>query len=535
MKTSCPACPSSDAFEIYEDGHGYCFACSHYASAPGSPQQRSQPRIPSDILTGIEYRPLSARRLTEETLKKWGYGVTEYKGKRVQVAQYKNDKGQVVAQKIRDREKNFCFLGDTKQVTLYGQWLWRDKGKKVIITEGELDALSVSQTQQNKWPVVSLPNGAQSAEKAIKKSLEWLEGFEEVVLCFDQDEPGQAAVEKVAPLFSPGKCKIARLPTGFKDANDMLKAGKDADLQGCLWGAKTSRPDGIVNGADLWEQVKAGPGDPGVPYPWAGLNDKLLGIRPGEIVTLTAGSGVGKSQVCRELAKHLHDKGDNIGYIALEENNTRTALGFVGLELNKPLHLSSEGVDEAALQRGFVSSVGSGRFYLYDHWGSASSTSLLSRIRYLARSCECKWVVLDHLSIVVSGVADGDERRIIDNLMTDLRCLVEETQIGLLLVVHLKRPGMGKGWNEGRQISLADLRGSAAIEQLSDSVIGIERNQHDDKNPDLSTVRVIKNRYAGLNGKACYLQYIHETGRMVEMTSIPNFGSGDAKETESMF
>lgn len=528
MKQPCPACPSSDAFEVYDDGHGHCYACGHHTSAPGQPNpQRSKPRIPSDILSGIEYRPLNARRLREDTLKKFGYGVSSYQGKAVQVAQFKDNQGQVIAQKIRTADKKFLYLGDSQAVGLYGQWLWRDKGKRIIITEGEIDALSVSQSQQNKWPVVSLPNGAQSAEKAIKKALDWLEGFETVVLCFDQDEPGQTAAEKVAPLFSPGKCKIACLPTGFKDANDMIKAGKDAELQECLWGAKTYRPDGIVNGADLWEQVKAGPGDPGTPYPWAGLNDKLLGMRPGEIVTITAGSGVGKSQVCRELAKHLHDKGDSIGYIALEENNSRTALGFVGLELDTPLHLSAAEVSEEELETAFKSSVGSGRFFLYDHWGSASSSSLLSRIRYLAKSCDCRWVVLDHLSIVVSGVADGDERRIIDNLMTDLRCLVEETQIGLILVVHLKRPGMGKGWNEGRQVTLSDLRGSAAIEQLSDVAVGVERNQHDEKNPDLSTIRVLKNRYAGLVGKACLLQYNHETGRMMEFTEPPDFGPDD--------
>jgi len=264
VKQPCPSCPSSDAYEVYDDGHGHCFACNYHSASSRSSSQRSTSTIASDLISDIEYRPLNKRGLREDTCKKWGYGVGTFGNQRVQVAQFRDcDTGRVVAQKIRTKDKDFRYTGDPKSVALYGQWLWRDKGKRVIVTEGELDALSVSQTQQNKWPVVSLPNGAQSAEKAIQKSLEWLEGFESVVLCFDQDEPGQAAVEKVAPLFSPGKCKIARLPSEYKDANDMLRAGKDAELQECLWGAKTYRPDGIVNGTDLWDAVKAGPGDPG--------------------------------------------------------------------------------------------------------------------------------------------------------------------------------------------------------------------------------------------------------------------------------
>jgi twinkle protein len=123
--------------------------------------------------------------------------------------------------------------------------------------------------------------------------------------------------------------------------------------------------------------------------------------------------------------------------------------------------------------------------------------------------------VLDHISIVVSGIGDGDERRLIDNTMTKLRSLVEETGVGLLLVSHLKRPEGNKGHEDGLHTSLAHLRGSAAIAQLSDIVIGLERNQQGD-NPNETTVRVLKNRYSGVTGEAGNLSYHRETGRLVE-------------------
>jgi twinkle protein len=128
----------------------------------------------------------------------------------------------------------------------------------------------------------------------------------------------------------------------------------------------------------------------------------------------------------------------------------------------------------------------------------------------------CKWIFLDHVSIVVSG-QDGDERKMIDILMTKLRSLVEETQVGLLLVSHLKRPE-GRGFEEGREITLGHLRGSAGLGQLSDMVIGIERNQQDEDTKNQSTVRILKNRFSGETGIACYLEFDNQTSRLTELS-----------------
>ena len=155
--------------------------------------------------------------------------------------------------------------------------------------------------------------------------------------------------------------------------------------------------------------------------------------------------------------------------------------------------------------------------YFYDHWGSSDSSNLLSKIKYLVRSCGCKWIFLDHISIVVSGISDGDERRLIDNTMTSLRGLVEELKFGLVIVSHLKRPvNVNRGHEEGLTTSMSQLRGSAAIGQLSDIVIGCDRNQQSDDNPNLMTVRVLKNRYTGEVGIATYLNFNTDNFRLTE-------------------
>ena len=508
----CDNCGSSDANSLYTDGHEFCFACNTHKKGDGSCSTEHSPAKNTKGLISGTFQDLSKRKIREETCRKFGYQVGEHRGQPVHIAPYYDASGTLIAQKIRGADKSFSVLGDITKAQLFGANLW-NQGKKLVITEGEIDALTVSQVQNNKWPVVSVPNGAQGALKAIKRSLDYLDRFEEVIFMFDMDEPGQKAAQECAELLEAGKAKLASLP--FKDANECLQNGRPEDIVQAIWNAKTFRPDGVISGSDLWDQITAEETVDSIPYPWAGLNDLTRGARKGELVTLTAGSGVGKSAIVREIAHHLLAQGETVGLLMLEENPKRTALGLMGIDLNKPLHLSKEGVTDEALRNAFDSTVGSDRLYLYNHFGSSDIVNLISRVRYLAKGCGCNWIVLDHLSIVVSGLGDGDERRLIDNAMTYLRTLVEETGVGMFVVSHLRRPEGDRGHEQGAKTSLSQLRGSHSIAQLSDMVIGLERDQQG-KNPNITTMRVLKNRFSGETGIAGYLLYNRDTGRLSE-------------------
>lgn len=508
----CDKCGSSDAKAVYSDGHGFCFSCNSFFK--GNMENEVETHSHSDSKSSDGFvagfpRELSKRKLSAETCKLWDYTVGKYHGQTVQVANYKNQAGETVAQKIRFPNKDFVFIGDTKNAGLYGMHLWRDGGKMVTVVEGEIDALSLSQAQGNKWAVVSVPNGAAGAKKAIQKNLEWLNKFETVVFMLDNDEQGIKASKECASLLPPNKAKIASLP--LKDASDMLVEGRTQEMIAAMWNAKSFRPDGIVAMAELWDRIASPKIVTSFQYPFQGLNEKTMGIRKGEIVTVTAGSGIGKSQICREMAYHLIQQGQRIGYIALEESIERTSLGLMSLAANKPLHLAQGDMSE---YKPFFVQIAP-YVELYDHWGSTDSDNLMNRIRYLVRGCECDFIVLDHLSIVVSGIDEGDERRLIDNTMTKLRALVEELKCGMILVSHLRRPSQGKGHEEGATTSLAQLRGSAAIGQLSDIVIGAERDQQSDT-PDITTLRILKNRWTGETGICTSLRFNRETGRMTE-------------------
>ena len=507
---ACPSCGSKDNLARYSDGHAYCFGCQYREKGEGEVKGVDNKVYESnEPIDDLECVPIKSRSLTLETCKKYSYKIGTFKGELVHVATY--DKGIC---KLRFKDKRFSWIGDSKSVGLYGEHLFRSKGKRITITEGEIDCLSISQIYGNKWACVSLKNGAQAAVRDVSKSLEFLSGFEEVVICFDQDEPGQKAARAVAELFEPGKAMIARLP--MKDANEMLVAGKTKELLDCLWDAKIYRPDGIVDAYDLLDDVCNKPKIDSVSYPFKSINVLTHGLRKGELLTVTAGTGIGKSQFCRELAYHLIKENKKIGYIALEENLRKTAEGLVSLEMKTPLHLTHD-IDKDKVGKAFDKLFKNNNVLLYDHFGSLEYNNLLAKVRYLIKAMNCEYIILDHISIVVSGLKEGDERRSIDNAMTGLRSLVEETGAGLILVSHLKRPANEKGHEEGATTSLSQLRGSAGIAQLSDMVVSLERNQQCNDKSNQTTVRVLKNRFSGETGVACQLKYNSTTGRLTEL------------------
>ena len=515
---SCDQCGSSDAKAVYSDGGSYCFSCHAVGKPNGNTTVEPTPLRRKLELTGV-IADIPDRRISQNTCKK--YGVTVEYDSQGKISKhiypyYACDTDDVKGTKVRlVKNKDFFVTGSTEGVGLFGQQVCSGRGKYLTITEGELDCLSVSEMVGNNYDVVSLRSGASAAAKEIKEQLEWLEGYDNIVVCFDNDKAGKQAVEDVKDLFSPNKLKIVKLP--MKDASDMLQANKIKDFTSAWWDAKVYQPDGIISGSDTCEALTSKIKVQSIPYPWQGLNSHTKGFRPYELVTITSGSGMGKSQIVRELEYYLlNATEDNIGILALEEDVARTALGIMSIAADCPLHLEEDLDPEAAFPF-WEQTMGTGRYYLFDHWGSTSEDNLLARVRYMAKALDCKWIILDHLSIVVSAQENGDERKAIDAIMTKLRSLVQELGIGLFLVSHLKRT-QGKAHEDGGQISLSELRGSQSIAQLSDMVIGLERDQQNDNEEkrNTTTVRVLKNRYAGLTGACCWLKYEKVTGRMME-------------------
>ena len=510
----CNNCNSQDNLAIYEF-HSYCFGCLQWTPLNGEQQLPIQTKR-KEVLDLIEgsVNALPKRQINSETCNKFNYETGIYNGRNCHISNYYDKQYSLVAQHIRFADKSFKWLGDTDKITLFGQNLWRDGGKSIIITEGEIDAMSVSQINNHKYPVVSVPSGASSAKKYIKKELEWLSKFEKIVLMFDNDDAGNKASVECANILPVKKAYIAKLP--MKDANDLLVSNLGAKIIDSFWEAKAFSPIGIIEGVDTKDLLLKDAYTESIPYQWNGLNSKLNGIRLGELNLLCAGSGTGKSQVCREIPYHLISNKHKVGYIALEENVKRSIRGIVSVGLNKLIHIPE--VRKTIPDEDIVNEWNKIKDYitLYDHWGSHSTDDLLNKIRYMVKGLDCKVIFLDHISIVISGLAEGDERRLIDNTMTQLRQLVEELNCAMFVVSHLKRPEGKFGHEEGTQTSLSHLRGSHSLAQLSDAVLGFERNQQSADEGNVMVCRVLKNRFSGDTGIASTLIYNKDTGRLSE-------------------
>jgi len=524
----CPQCGSKDNLAVYSDGHGYCFGCGYWSPPTEDnitrEEQHNMTERTQQVHTKGFLGALPERNISKNIAAKYGVRISHGENGKVNkhyYPYYDAKTSDLVGYKERDvLNKNFGINGTNKGAGLFGQNIFKEGGKYLTITEGELDALSVSEMFGGKWAVVSLKNGASGALRDIKDNLDYIESFDNVVLCFDQDEAGKDAEKAVRDVISPNKLRICTLP--MKDASDMLMGGKVKDFTEAWWNAKGYTPAGIIKGEDTWEHLQKDNDIRTVMYPWHALNELTYGFRQKELVTITSGSGMGKSSVVKELEAHiLNETDDSLAIIHLEESVDRSVKGLMSIEANLPIHIPKyeELLSEDEKYALWKKSVGDKNVFFYDHFGSMSEDSLLSVIRTYAKSFDCKWIVLDHLSIVVSDQEGGlDERKQIDAIMTKLRKIVQETGVGLFLISHLKRP-MGKAHEEGGQVSLSELRGSAAIAQLSDMVIGLERNQQAEEESDrnTTTLRIVKNRFCGLTGKAGQLLYNKETGRLKEV------------------
>jgi twinkle protein len=568
---SCPNCNSSDAFTIYQKSDGkqdaYCYSCEYYTAEPykvsgaslaatefNTPvvkqnyrpvsSQSTEQRVYSvDEALLHPVRALSDRKISHSTAERFNVrvGVDTRDGVSpiyTLFPRYKNGKLSGFVQKTKD--KQFHAIGDTKDCEPFGLSLIPERGKKLFITEGAEDCMSLYQvlkeTSTVNWePAVIGLLGAKSSISRLLKHSDKLSNYEEIILCLDQDSAGEEATIELCKAYA-GKAYIAAYSE--KDPNEMLIKGKQEELKwAVLTKARKYQPDGIINASDCWERYKNSSNQTCYPYPssMSGLNDKTYGVRPGSLVTITSGSGCGKTQFLRELKYHYWKTTPfKIADIALEEDLGDTIGGLISLHLNKRVTLPDVEVSDDEEKQAFQDIFSDGRFTLYDYFGGMDDDNLFSKLRYFAATHH-KFIFLDHLSIIVSEyAAQGGERERIDTIMTKLAKFAKETEVTVFLVVHLKKAD-GRPFEEGAIPSLDDLRGSGAIKQLSWDVIGLSRNQqhHDNFCANTSEITSLKCRFTGRTGSCGFLHFDEKTGRMVKVDEPNNYRDYQKKPASS--
>ncbi len=547
-KTSCPECDSSDGVQIFEQPNGkrdaYCYACdTRFNSVDGLEPTNIKKRSTSinkisveDVLK-LPSKPLTDRRIRQDILDHFGVKVGLNGADKEKIDHHfyptHSKTGELMGYKQRIcATKDFYKIGTTKGGAMFGQHIC-PSNKKLFVAEGEIDAMALYQVlldrmqpkfkQQGYLPsVVGITTGVQGATNQLLDNTEFLSKFKEVIIVFDNDDPGRTGAEKVAKSLEH-KVLLASLP--LKDAGEMLKEGQERELYGAvLRDAMPYEPDGIVNASTAWERYKERKSVECHPYPkqFKELNEKTYGWRFGSVVTVTSGSGMGKTSFMREL---VHDvlvtTEEKVAIIALEEDIGDSIEGLMAIELNKRIQLPDVEVTDEEEHVAFDKLFKGERVEMYDHFGGMDDADLFSRIKYFNTYLGCRVLVLDHLSIVISEAADqGDERRRIDAVMTKLAKIAKTLDIVIFLVVHLRKAPQGKSFEEGHVPTSDDLRGSGSIKQLSWDVVALSRNQQD---PDVtrrntSGLHVLKCRFTGRTGPAGHVLYDETTGRMNHTT-----------------
>jgi len=512
----CPRCSSSDGYSISTSGFGKCFSCGININewAEGSPQQptkRRKPTVGKKLIEGGEFQPLRKRKITEDTCKKFGYRVAQDdQGRTVQVAPYRDQSEQVAAQKIRGANKKFYTTGDfdIENLQLFGQHLWQSGGKRIVVVEGEIDAMSLSQAQGNKWPVVSIPSGAGNFADPIKTNIEWLHSFDEVIFCFDMDDAGQDNVRLAAELMKPGKAKIAILPE--KDASEMLQQGRGADLVACMWNAHEFRPDGLVGIDDILEELSK-PVEWGLPWFLPSLTRYTYGRRRGEVYGFGAGTGAGKTDLfTQQMEYDINTLDEGVGVIYLEQKPAETATRIAGKAAKKQFHIPDG--DWTQADKDVEIQKLKGKVTFYDSWGNAEWERVENKIRYMA----AKGVYLFYVDHLTAMADPAKEKESLEQIMKSMAGLTQELNIIVHFISHLATPE-GKPHEEGGRVMIRHFKGSRAIGFWCFFMFGLEGDLQSD---EPRVLRCLKDRYTGqATGKTILLGYDVKTGTLSEQQS----------------
>ena len=512
----CPECGSSDALSRYSDNHAVCFSCNHYIHGDGSVVNPNQTRARPLEMTGT-ISAIQDRRISMDTAKRFGVTVEHDASGSItkhHYPYYSQEGDKVVGTKVRGvADKTFYATGDMQSAGLFGQQTFAAGGKYITITEGEIDAMAAYEMNGG-FPAVSIRSGANSAVKDIKASLEYLETFDNVVICFDNDEAGRKAAQEVLPLFSPRKAKVASLP--LKDAGDMLKANKVREYTKCWWDAKAFKPEGVVSlgDANVWDKFLKRGTEEVTPLPasFGALNAMMNGgIAAGEVTVIGALTSIGKSTMVYNLVHGMYqESAKKIGCVFLEADVGETVEKLLSVYMGVNIaDVPTESRDYNLYHEKYDELANSDKLHILDHQGALESDELFAKMQYLVKGLDCDIIILDPLQAAVTSNENG----VIDGFMDKCLKLAKQTGVSIIIVSHMRKPNA----KDAHDVGEYDLKGSGSINQIAFNTILLSRDKMTEDNyaRNCTQVQLVKCRRTGRTGIAGWLYYENDTSRLV--------------------
>ena len=513
-----PSCGSSDAFcwnDVKLTGH--CKSCDE-----GYPSKENQfdwardkyplsenkeyrmaitnftPKLIEDVSGGsyVNMRSINSRTMED-------YGVLTYTDRQ----EYVYPSGGIKVRTLG--EKGFYAKNNFKSDELFGMNLFTaGSSKMVTITEGELDALSVSQVLKGSYtnPVVSLPSATPS-KKLWENCADWLSSFDKIILSVDDDDAGNALADRVSKLFPNKVYRVNHHP--YKDANEFLQAGKGAEFKQAWWAARKYTPENVMNTTeDFLSLYQDTPEHQYIPTGIQALDDKILGLMQGHFTVIKAPTGIGKTEIMRYLEYNMLQREVPIAAWHLEETKLRSLLGLVSYECNDNL-TRRDLIDEKGAEGQVVDAIGKltkdenfYQFYLSDGQGA---DDLIDQIRYFSVACGVKFVFFEPIQDVLVGSSDDSKEQMLADLSVRLSKLSAELNVGIVTIAHTNDDGQMK------YCSMIGQRASVIIDLKRD------KDADDLKERNTTYLSIEKNRPCSEEGNAGMMRFNTETFTLSEV------------------
>ena len=433
--------------------------------------------------------------------------------------------GKLVGYKVREVPKDFKSIGRTGATTeCFMQFRFPRGGKYVILTEGEIDALSAYQMLKEynekrgndyEVSVVSATTGAQSA-KQIANNYAFFDMFEQIIISYDSDEPGQKAIDSIVKVLPKGKVKIMQMK--HKDANEYLQKGDQKSFISDFYNAKTYVPAGVVGSSELYEKLLDSALVEKIPLPsfMKKLDEMIGSIELGTIGIFAAGSGAAKTTVANELIYYwLFNSPHKVGVVSLELTCSQYAQAMLSRHIQNKIsrikdpeekltYLKQEKVKEKANEL-FLDEHGNDRFMLIDE-RDGSVEVLQDKIEELIISCGCKVIILDPLSDIMDSLTVDEQAK----FMKWCKSMIKNYNCTFLMIAHIRKSGSNKdAASTGAFIPEEAITGSSTIFKSASWVVMMMRDKYNEDPVVRNTTKLIlsKNRSGGETGDCGSLYY----------------------------
>jgi twinkle protein len=482
---ACPKCGSNDNVVVYyNDELGgetyYCMTkdCDHKKTDYQLDKEVNGNTRKVSLYLPEYNTPKELRGITPKTQQLYSVGTTNnelilpyYKGgSLIAYKQYKR--------KLKEGKKDMPWVGDARSVGLFGIQTTNSSRQILIITEGEIDAMSAQ--QMTGYASVSIPHGANNALKSVKENLKFIESFPKTIICFDNDEAGLSAADEVCDFLKSGSTYRATLR--LKDANEYLKQGLTDEFKNCIKNSSQKPSECLYTDDEVKALVSRIVNQEFNVL--TGIDTGIIPIsrfrlRPEEVTTVFADPAVGKSSFCRQIVANLIRQKIGVLMFCLEESDETYVSKTLNMFYHEKLTPKRRKELEPDIEVNFTPYLHLAKVY------DDNLDNIKEAIEYGVRVNDVKLVLFDNVSAATA--CSGDSVNKIGSVYMTMTELGKRYGHHTIVVSHTRRQppkGGGKFKNDEDndvQIkipSMTDGLGSGGIERYSYNVIALAREDN---------------------------------------------------------